>query len=183
VSLQAAGRASTAVACTTLATPLRMNARHLAPIVTAVLLLGCTGTTPQPASAPQQAASAAGFKNLQVLPRDISRDQLLAVMRTFTRGLGVRCNHCHVVTATTPKEELDFPSDAKEEKRVARVMIQMTRQINGEWLERVEQAEGHAEEHAEAASATPEQPRVGCWTCHRGKPEPEMPPPPPPRQE
>lgn len=145
-------------------------------MVLAVATLGCTGTMSAPAP---QAASPAGYKNLQVLPRDISREQLLATMRTFTRGLGVKCNHCHVVTATTPKEELDFAADTKEEKRVARVMIQMTRQINTEWLERVEQAEG---EHAEVESAAaPEQPRVGCWTCHRGQVEPEMPPPPPPR--
>lgn len=158
-----------------------MRVRVLSSIVFAVSILGCTGTASAPSAAPQmtsQTASPAGFRNLQVLPRDISREQLLTIMRTFTRSLGVKCNHCHVVTATTPKEELDFPSDAKEEKRVARVMIQMTQQINTEWLERVEQAEGEHEE--EATAAAPEQPRVGCWTCHRGQPEPEMPPPPPP---
>jgi Photosynthetic reaction centre cytochrome C subunit len=161
-----------------------MNVRFLSAALTAVLILGCTGTmSTSPAATSQtatpQAVSAAGFRNLQVLPRDMTRDQLLAVMRTFTRSLGVRCNHCHVVTATTPKEELDFPADTKEEKRIARVMIQMTRQINGEWLERVEQVEGHHE--AETDSAAAPQQRVGCWTCHRGHPEPEMPPPPPPR--
>lgn len=150
-----------------------MNVRFLLPLL---VLLGCTATGTQPATAP---AATSAHKNLKVLPQDISREQLLAVMRTFTRGLGVKCNHCHVVTATTPKEVLDFPSDAKEEKRVARVMIQMTNQINREWLERVEEAEGHHEEAAPAAG-TLTQPRVGCWTCHRGQTEPEMPPPPPP---
>lgn len=161
-----------------------MDARVLPSLVIALSILGCTATTTTstPAAAPQaQAASPAGFRNLQVLPRDIPRDQLLAIMRTFTRSLGVRCNHCHVVTATTPKEELDFPSDAKEEKRVARVMMRMTQQINGEWLERVEEAEGHHEEQETAAAPAPM--RVGCWTCHRGQPEPEMPPPPPPQQQ
>lgn len=156
--------------------------RVLSSLAIAVSILGCTGTTSAPAAAPQmasQAAPAPAFRNLQVLPRDLSREQLLTIMRTFTRSLGVKCNHCHVVTATTPKEELDFPADTKEEKRVARVMIQMTRQINTEWLERVEQAEGHHEAES-ATAAAPEQPRVGCWTCHRGHPEPEMPPPPPP---
>jgi hypothetical protein len=157
-----------------------MNVRVLSAILTAALILGCTGTTTPPAAAPPEAASPAGFKNLQVLPRDMTRDELLAVMRTFTRSLGVRCNNCHVVTATTPKEELDFPSDAKKEKQIARVMIQMTRQINGEWLERVEEIEGPSA-HKAAAAAGPFQSRVGCWTCHRGHPEPEMPPPPPPR--
>ena len=142
----------------------------------ALLILGCTTattTTPTPA-----ATTASQFKNLQVFPRDIPRDDLIAAMRVFTRSLGVRCNHCHVVTATEPKEVLDFPSDAKEEKKVARVMLRMTTELNGAWLPRVEQAEGHAEPvHAvtpqEAVSG-----RIGCWTCHRGKTEPDMPPPP-----
>lgn len=144
-----------------------------------VLILGCTSSTTQPPAVP--AARSSEFKNLQVLPQDITRDQLLATMRSFTRGLGVRCNHCHVVTATEPEEKLAFPSDAKEEKRVARVMYQMAREINGTWLERVEAAEGHAEGHAHAEPAANATPRVSCWTCHRGKPEPEMPPPPTPR--
>lgn len=123
------------------------------------------------------------FRNLQVLPPDIPREQLIATMKGFTRSLGVRCDHCHVVTATVPEQQLDFPSDAKEEKRAARVMLQMVREINGPWMERVEAAE-HAGPHAESAEAEAEEdeaegPRVACWTCHRGKPEPEMPPPPP----
>ena len=142
-------------------------------ILTLAFVLGCTANqSTTPAAAPVQSE----HKNLKVLPRELTRDQLVAIMRTFTRGLGVRCNHCHVVTATEPKEVLDFASDAKEEKRVARVMIQMTQQINKDWLERVEAAEGHPE----TKSAAFEQWRVHCWTCHRGKTEPEMPPPPPP---
>lgn len=159
-----------------------MHARVFAPIVTiALVVLGCT-TNPTPNATPQATSpSPAGFKNLRVLPHDITRDQLLATMRTFTRSLGVKCNFCHVVTATEPKEELDFPSDAKEEKRIARVMIQMTQQINGAWMDRVEQAEG-PKNAAAAAPGGPDEPRVGCWTCHRGHSEPEMMPPPPPRQ-
>jgi cytochrome c553 len=139
-----------------------------------VVILGCTSSTTHPAVAP--VAKSTEFKNLQVLPQDITRDQLMATMRSFTRGLGVRCNHCHVVTATEPEEKLDFPSDAKEEKKVARVMYTMAKEINTTWLARVEAAEGHTE--APAANAPW---RVSCWTCHRGKTEPEMPPPPTPR--
>ena len=138
-----------------------------------IVFLGCTTT----ATAPQQqsaAATTSQFKNLQIFPKDSPRDELIAAMRSFTRALGVKCNHCHVVTATEPKEVLDFPSDAKEEKRVARVMLQMTQQINDAWMDRVEQAEGHA------PAAGPAEMRVMCWTCHRGKTEPEMPPPPAP---
>lgn len=147
-----------------------------------VLILGCTtwnsGTPAQP---PANAASAQSqFKNLQVFPRDIPRDQLIASMRVFTRSLGVRCDHCHVVTATEPKQVLDFPSDAKEEKKIARVMLRMTTELNATWMPRVDAAEGHVEP---PKAITPQEAvtgRVGCWTCHRGKTEPDMPPPPEP---
>lgn len=151
------------------------------------VFLGCTAMQQQPAATPPATAAQpsatqpsatqpAGFKNLQVLPKDIPREQLLAIMRNFTRSLGVRCNHCHVVTATEPKEQLDFPSDTKEEKRVARVMLRMTMNLNNEWMARVEAAE-----HPEVANpAPPAEPRIVCWTCHRGRPEPEAPPAPTP---
>ena len=145
----------------------------------ALLILGCTTATTPSAPATTATATASQFKNLQVFPRDIPRDDLIAAMRVFTRSLGVRCNHCHVVTATEPKEVLDFASDAKEAKKVARVMLRMTTELNATWLQRVEMAEGHP---AEAVNVTPQQAvsgRIGCWTCHRGKTEPEMPPPPP----
>jgi hypothetical protein len=141
-------------------------------IFTLLLALAWTATTPAnaPATAPKSE-----FKNLKVLPQDIPREQLLATMRSFTRGLGVRCDHCHVVTATEPKQVLDFPNDAKETKRAARVMIQMVSQINGTFIPRAQAAAG---DPTPAAGAAPEM-RVTCWTCHRGKPEPEAPPAPP----
>lgn len=141
-------------------------------MVPLALVLGCTTAQTPPAQAQSE------FKNLRILPRTITRPELIATMRSFTRALGVRCNHCHVVTATEPKEQFDFPADTKEEKRVARVMMQMTAQINGAWMERVEVAEGHEEEATPAAGETMQQ-RVHCWTCHRGHTEPEFPPPPP----
>lgn len=143
----------------------------------ALLLFACTTASTPPATT----ATASEHKNLQVFPRDIPHDELIAAMRVMSRSLGVRCNHCHVVTATEPKEVLDFPSDAKEEKKVARVMLRMTTELNTTWLARVEQAEGHA---PEAMAVSPQQAvsgRIGCWTCHRGKTEPEMPPPAPPQ--
>lgn len=134
-------------------------------ILALTAVLGCTTATPQ-----QAPAAANAFRNLQVFPKDIPREQLLAAMRGFTRGLGVRCNHCHVVKETTPKEVLDFPADTKEEKRNARVMLRMVHDINRQWIPLVD------------AGATPAEPRVTCWTCHRGKPEPEAPPKPAERQ-
>src|SRR5262245_19404795 len=42
------------------------------------------------------AQSTEKFKNLQVLPKDISEEQLNSTMNGFTRALGVRCAYCHV---------------------------------------------------------------------------------------
>jgi hypothetical protein len=88
-------------------------------------------------------------KNLQVLPKDIPRQQLLATMRTFTAALGVECTHCHVSSQ-------DRASDAKPPKLVARKMIEMTMHINGEHLK------GVGEPPAAGQS------KVTCFTCHRG---------------
>ncbi|HEU4886243.1 MAG TPA: c-type cytochrome [Thermoanaerobaculia bacterium] len=150
----------------------------------ALIVLGCTsmqsGAAPQ--TTPAAAASPASqFKNLQIFPQDIPRDELIAAMRVFTRSLGVRCNHCHVVTATEPKEVLDFPADTKEEKKVARVMLRMVMELNQTWLPRVEAAEGHAVQPMTVTPHDAASGRIGCWTCHRGKTEPEMPPAPEPR--
>jgi hypothetical protein len=136
-----------------------------------LLALACKST---PAAAPA-AAPKSEFKNLQVFPKDIAREQLLATMRGFTRGLGVRCDHCHVVVATEPKQQFDFPNDEKTTKRGAREMIRMVAQINGTWIPRVKAAVGDPP----PAPGTPPEAVVSCWTCHRGKPEPESPPPPP----
>jgi predicted trehalose synthase len=138
-------------------------------ITLAIVAAGCTATTQQTAqTAP--ATQPSEFKNLQVLPRDITRDQLMQIMRSFTRSLGVRCNECHVVVATEPKEELDFPSDAKEDKQIARGMIRMTNDINQRWLQQL------PADHRPAAGEM----RVTCWTCHRGSKEPEAAAPPRP---
>ena len=140
-------------------------------IIFSLAILGCT-TQPAPVATP--AATQSEFKNLQVLPQTLTRDQLIAIMRSFSRGLGVRCDHCHVVTATQPRQEFDFPSDAKETKRAARVMIQTVNDLNRNWIPRVEAAAGEA-----PSPGGSDELRVTCWTCHRGKPEPEDPPPPP----
>jgi hypothetical protein len=108
------------------------------------------------------------FKNLKVLPPNIDHDELIATMRGFARALGTRCNGCHV---PIPGEDnkFDFPNDAKEEKRIARQMLLMTRTINGNYISKL------PHDHPEPAD---EQAKVTCWTCHRGKMEPETPPPP-----
>ena len=38
-------------------------------------------------------------KNLQVLPKDMPRQQVVAIMTGFTQALGVNCSHCHTEAA------------------------------------------------------------------------------------
>lgn len=156
-------------------------------ILALLLVLGITTTqnaqtppaAPPPSTAP--AGQPPGFKNLQVFPHDIPRERLIAAMRGFTAGLGVKCNFCHVVSATEPKEVLDFPNDAKEEKRIARVMIEMVAQVNGTYLPKVEAVEHEAAATTTTAAgpdADETENRVACWTCHRGSKRPDIMPPP-----
>jgi len=93
------------------------------------------------------------FTNLQVLPKSIGRPELVSVMRSYATALGVRCAHCHVRADAPDLKGADFASDAKEEKRTARLMFKMVRAINEQHLSRLKR------EHAV---------RVECVTCHRG---------------
>jgi tetratricopeptide (TPR) repeat protein len=97
------------------------------------------------------------FKNLEILPKDIPKAELVSVMREFSGALGVRCNHCHVGENISTLEGFDFASDDKEPKRVARVMMSMVREINKELVPK-----------AEIKDAV----QVRCVTCHRGVQEP-----------
>ena len=55
-----------------------------------------------------------GFKNVKVLPKTLTDQQLHMVMREWAMSLGVRCDFCHA--ADPSGKGLDFPSDAKPEK-------------------------------------------------------------------
>src|SRR6478672_9915332 len=68
------------------------------------------------------------FKNLKVLPQNITHDELITTMRGFARALGTRCDGCHV-PIPGEQNKFDFASDAKDEKRTARTMVLMVRNI------------------------------------------------------
>jgi hypothetical protein len=103
--------------------------------------------------------------NLKILPKDISSEDLMKVMHGFTQQLGVHCSFCHVEDTAT--RHMDFASDAKPDKNMARIMMQMTHEINTKYLSQIQDPD-----------ATPEIKTVTCGTCHRGNsmPEPFTPP-------
>ena len=108
-------------------------------------------------------------QNLQVLPRDTAPQQVFQIMQNVSAALGVQCGYCHVATtqAGPPPAAgaapagrggplpFNFASDDKPQKRAAREMMLLVRDLNP----KVATAVG------KAADATT---RVGCVTCHRG---------------
>ena len=86
-------------------------------------------------------------------------------MRGFTRSLGVRCPYCHVGEEGADLTTFDFASDEKPPKKVARLMIQNLNDTNAKLASVGDKPAG--------------EPRVTCWTCHRGEKKPATPPPPP----
>ena len=109
------------------------------------------GGPPQGGRGPQQPP-----KNLQVLPKDMTTQQVLQVMRLFTTGLGVMCDQCHV-------SQQDRASDDKPAKLVARKMLTMMLAINKDFLKDV------GEPLPAPAQPGPLPPmKVTCYTCHRG---------------
>ena len=92
------------------------------------------------------------FTNLQVLPKTIAGPELVNMMKGFTFALGVRCEHCH--EGGPDLASFNFASDAVPAKITARRMLQMTSTINGDLLKGIGDAS--------------RQPKVTCFTCHRG---------------
>ena len=73
------------------------------------------------------------FANLKVLPKDISSKDLQGIMADdFEDGLGVSCGFCHA--SASGGHGLDFASDAKPEKEIARRMMRMTLDLNKKYL-------------------------------------------------
>jgi hypothetical protein len=93
------------------------------------------------------------FENLKILPADTSRAELVAVMREFAGALGVRCNHCHVGPENLL--EMDFATDEKPEKVLARDMMRMVERINADLMAKMD-------------FPAPRQMKVQCVTCHHG---------------
>jgi len=100
------------------------------------------------------------FKNLQVLPADITSKQLNKIMvDEFEDDLGVTCNFCHAENKETHKP--DYASDEKPEKEIARAMMRMTIGINEQYFELNHPMIGDS-------ALT-----ISCNTCHNGQPHPE----------
>lgn len=121
-----------------------------------------TLATEPPAPAPSGEAPKPGgdvpdkFKNLKVLPADISKKDLLAVMKSMNQGLGVKCNFCHQAEPTR-----DFAVDT-DHKNAARGMMKLTNRLNSDTFN------------------WKDAPKATCYMCHHGEEKPVLVPPQPP---
>ncbi len=88
--------------------------------------------------------ASANFKNLQVMPKNVSKAALIAQMNSQVVALGKDCTHCH-----DPKD----PAAETPVKEKARDMMRMVTELNSKWPGTMN--------------------RVTCWTCHRGNIKPQ----------
>jgi hypothetical protein len=74
-------------------------------------------------------------------------------MGNFNKDLGVNCGFCHV---RTEEGKMDFVSDKKGEKEIARSMMRMTNKINKKYF------------HVKRPMVGDSISVVTCFTCHHG---------------
>ena len=136
----------------------RMTLAFVTVLLTASMA-AAQGLPQPPAAAAPPPPPPPPMTNLQIIPKDTPRPQVISTMQAITASLGVACNYCHVQEGRGGRN--DFASDEKAPKKAARGMMLLTREIN----EKLPPAVG------KAADATT---RVGCATCHRGVPIPKQ---------
>jgi hypothetical protein len=93
--------------------------------------------------------------NLKVLPKKLTFRQVDHIMDQWSDALGVRCGFCHARNEETKK--MDYASDAKPEKQMARDMYKMTAKLNAKYFK------GEKDSLGVVKMAS-----VNCYTCHRG---------------
>lgn len=117
-----------------------------------VVVIGVAGTT-----AP---ASKKMYKNLKILPQDISKEAMHEIMDAqFANGLGIKCDYCHV--KKLGEDHPDFASDANPNKDIARAMMTMVLQLN--------KVDFQVQKPLIGDSLM----AVTCYTCHHGNAFPD----------
>ena len=149
-------------------------------LLSAVVSLGVAQDASAPAqAAPQKDPLPDKFTNLQVLPKDITKAQLVQTMKSFAQSTGMRCVACHVSSDPNDRQgndlsKINFADDSKKNKKIARLMLEMTMRMNKEDLPKVVALGENPDEVGP----------VTCFTCHQGKRHPvhKMQPPAAPPQ-
>jgi hypothetical protein len=100
----------------------------------------------------EQVAVDSVFQNLKVFG-GFPAENLLLAMNSWSRALGVSCNHCH--------ETNNWALDTNPQKDIARQMSEMTTNINKEYLRNIK--------------GLPQGRHIiNCTSCHNGKLKPVL---------
>jgi len=101
------------------------------------------------------------FKNLKILPQDISEAKLDSIMDSYNKALKVGCDFCHVkaIDFTNPNPPIDWAKDGPM-KENGRRMIRMMIDINKNYF------------YFDKTIRPEYLNAVSCNTCHRGNPFP-----------
>lgn len=123
------------------------NQSKFAPLYSA---LGMPEPAQTPAAGPAEKtiAQEGREKNVKLLG-DMPVSQFIPVMNYFASSLGRRCNYCHV----NNNGQWDYAADTKPEKNTAREMIKLVLDVN--------------------KGTFKGNPTVSCYTCHRGRNQPQ----------
>ncbi|HEV3221983.1 MAG TPA: c-type cytochrome [Puia sp.] len=104
------------------------------------------------------------YKNLRVLSKNISDDDMDYVMETFSVNLGTNCLFCHPGKQNGTEFRFDYVTDELRNKRIARDMLRMTMKLNKKFF------------NIKLTGLMNTRGRVWCQTCHQGNPVPILPP-------
>jgi hypothetical protein len=161
-------------------------------LLLALTVVGVVAAQTNTAQGPVGRGRGAAPRNLQVLPKDTSGQDVVALMQQFTRALGVQCTYCHVemtapllsaeeaaaqAAAAPPAAgrgrgrgrggpQMDYAADDKRQKQTARLMLSLTNDLNAK-MATLSTLPGLKKPAADLV-------RVQCATCHRGVPNPQL---------
>ena len=100
------------------------------------------------------------YRNLKVLSKNISEENMDYVMETFSVNLGANCLFCHPGKQNGAEFSIDYVTDQLQNKKVARDMLRMTMKLNKKYFKT--NMTGMMEVRG----------RIWCKTCHQGRPVP-----------
>jgi hypothetical protein len=155
--------------------PVQSSMRRVVQVALVVVAVSSAGVAAQqPAAQPPAAQPPAAapnpledwkpdmLHNLEVLPKDITPDALIKLMKDWNASLNVDCVFCHKGQVGKPWSTYDFTDTAKKRHEVARMMVKSTAGLNEAFKDLGE----------------PDEPvKVTCATCHRRSRHPEITPP------
>lgn len=137
---------------------MHFNKKLLIPIVLisgAITLASMTMISQQQPQQPQQQRVDPPVTNLKVLPKKLTFKQVDHIMDNWAAALGVKCSFCHEPNASG--KGMNFASDAKPEKKMAREMYLMAAKLNKKYFKGEKDSLGVAKLGS-----------VNCYTCHHG---------------